>query len=162
MIWFLFIFFFRFMFTPVKHLFASLIDKQLSRKATVMLQDVLLFDVFQQTYLIFFYFHLNVLRNVPAKTYRSGKKRIAFSQRPGGQIRFSPEHSACNRSACSMTWKQAQPYNKMGYHTLLDGYITDIGKKIDMCGWNNCYNQRHAPTLIPAAAPGPLGSTVWT
>ena len=40
---------FRFMFTLVRHSFASLIDKQLSRKATPMFQDVLLFELFQRT-----------------------------------------------------------------------------------------------------------------
>ena len=40
---------FRFMFTLVRHSFASLIDKQLSRKATLMFQDVLLFELFQRT-----------------------------------------------------------------------------------------------------------------
>ena len=40
---------FRFMFTLVRHSFASLIDKQLSRKETLMFQDVLLFELFQQT-----------------------------------------------------------------------------------------------------------------
>ena len=73
---------FRFMFTPVRHSFALLIHKQLSRKATLF-QDVLLFELFHKTYLILFYFYLNQLRNFPAKTYRSGKKRIALSQQPG-------------------------------------------------------------------------------
>ena len=40
---------FRFMFTLVRHSFASLIDKQLSRKATLMFWDVLLFELFQRT-----------------------------------------------------------------------------------------------------------------
>ena len=40
---------FRFMFTLVRYSFSSLIDKQLSRKATLMFQDVLLFELFQQT-----------------------------------------------------------------------------------------------------------------
>ena len=48
---------FRFMFTLVGHSFASLIDKELSRKPTLMFQDVLLFEPFQRTYLILFYFH---------------------------------------------------------------------------------------------------------
>ena len=39
----------RCMFTLVRHSFASLIDKQLSRKATVMFQDVLSFELFQRT-----------------------------------------------------------------------------------------------------------------
>ena len=38
-----------FMFTLVKHSIASLIDTQLSRKATLMFQDVLLFELFQRT-----------------------------------------------------------------------------------------------------------------
>ena len=36
-------------YTSYKHSFASLIDKQLSRKATLMFQDVLLFELFQRT-----------------------------------------------------------------------------------------------------------------
>ena len=36
----------------------------------------------------YFYFHLNRLRNFPAKTYRSVKKRIALAQRRGGQCAF--------------------------------------------------------------------------
>ena len=40
---------FRFMFTLVRHSFASLIDKQLSRKTTLMFQDALLFKLFQRT-----------------------------------------------------------------------------------------------------------------
>ena len=38
------------MFTPVGHSFASLIDKYLLRKATLLFQDVLLLELFQQTY----------------------------------------------------------------------------------------------------------------
>ena len=45
----LFRFMFRFMFTVVRHSFASLIYKQLSRKATLMFQDMLLFELFQRT-----------------------------------------------------------------------------------------------------------------
>ena len=57
-----------------RHSFASLIDKQLSRNATLMSLDVLLSEFSS-------YFHLNQLRNFLAKTYRSGRKRIARSQR---------------------------------------------------------------------------------
>ena len=39
-----------FMFTPVRHSFPSLIDKQLSRKATLMFQDVLLSELSQKIY----------------------------------------------------------------------------------------------------------------
>ena len=56
---------------------AYTVYKQLSRKATLMFQD-----------LIPSYFHLNQLRNSPTKTYRSVKKRITLSQRPGGQYAF--------------------------------------------------------------------------
>ena len=67
------------MFTPVRHSFA--------------LQDVLMFELFQRTYLILFYFHLNQLRNIPAKTYLSGKKRNGLSQRQEGNTLFSgPEN----------------------------------------------------------------------
>ena len=72
---------FRFMFTLVRHSFAFLIHKQLSRKTTLF-QDVLLFKLLHKTYLIVFYFDFNQLRNFPAKTYWSGKKRIALSQQP--------------------------------------------------------------------------------
>ena len=78
----------RFMFAPVRHSFASLIYKQLSKKATLMFQAVLLFELFQRTYLIPFYFHINQLRNFPAKTYSSEKKRIVLAQRQGGQYAF--------------------------------------------------------------------------
>ena len=37
---------FRFMFTLFRHSFVSFIDKQISRKATLMFQDVLLFELF--------------------------------------------------------------------------------------------------------------------
>ena len=60
-------------------------------------------------YQIPFYFHLNQLRNFPAKTYRSVKKRIALAQRLGGQYAFSVPLS--DQSTCVMTWKQAQSYN---------------------------------------------------
>ena len=40
---------FSFMFTHVRHSFSSLIHKQLSRKATLMFQDVLLVELFQRT-----------------------------------------------------------------------------------------------------------------
>ena len=54
----------RFMFALVRHSFASLIDKQLSRKAT-LLEHVSLFERFQRTLpLILFYFHLNQFINV--------------------------------------------------------------------------------------------------
>ena len=49
---------FRSLFTLVRHSFTLLIDKQLSRKATLIFQGVLLLELFQRTYLIFFYFHL--------------------------------------------------------------------------------------------------------
>ena len=39
----------RFVFALVRHSFASLTDKHLSRKATLMFQDVLLFELFQRT-----------------------------------------------------------------------------------------------------------------
>ena len=101
---------FRFMFTQVRHSFSSaLIDKQLPRKATLMFQDALLFELFQRTYLVLFYFHLNQLRIFPAKTYWS------LLQRPGGAIRFFPDLSATTQWACAMIWKQAQPYNKIYY-----------------------------------------------
>ena len=61
------------MFTSVRHSFASLTDKKRSRKATLMFQDVLLFEFVKETYLILIYFHLNQLRNVPAISYLSGK-----------------------------------------------------------------------------------------
>ena len=76
------------MFTTLSHSFASIINKQLSRKPILMFQDVLLFEIFQQTYLILFYFYLNQLRNVTTKTYQTGKKRIAISHRPRGQYEF--------------------------------------------------------------------------
>ena len=79
----------RFMFAPVRHSFASLIYKQLSKKATLMFQDVLLFELFQRTYLIPFYFHINQLRNFPAKTYGSVKKRIAQRTEGNTQYAFS-------------------------------------------------------------------------
>ena len=74
----------RFIFTLVRHPFALLIDKQLSRKATLIFQDVLLFELFQETYLILFYFHLTQFKNIPAKTYRSGK----LTKRPAEQYAF--------------------------------------------------------------------------
>ena len=98
------------MFTSVRHSFASLIDKKLSRKATLMFQDVLLFEFVKQTYLILIYFHLNQLRNVPAKSYLSGKRQFALSQRREGNRFFSGCLS--NQSQCaghdlktsSVTW----------------------------------------------------------
>ena len=73
----------------VRHSFASLIYKQLSGKATLMFQDVLLFELIQRTLPNPFLFHLNQLRNFPAKTYSS---RTA----PGRAIRFFPDLSATN------------------------------------------------------------------
>ena len=53
------------MFTPVRHSFALVIDKQLSRKATLMFQDVLLFHLFHKNT------HLNQFKTFPVNTYRS-------------------------------------------------------------------------------------------
>ena len=51
-----------------------------------MFQDVLLFELFQQTLPNPFLFSfINQLRNVPAKTYTSVQKHIALAQRSGGQ-----------------------------------------------------------------------------
>ena len=101
------------MFTSVWHSFASIIDNQLSRKATLMFQDVSLFELFQQSYLILFYFHLNQVRNYPAKTYGSGKKHITLSQCREGNALFSDPLSS--QSACAMSWKQTQLFNKQSY-----------------------------------------------
>ena len=98
------------MFTLVRHSFATLIDKQLSRKATLlMFQDVLLFELFQRTLpLILFYFHLNQLSNFPTKTYRS--ENMLFSGHLSSQ------------SACAMSWKQAQPY----YNNCAQAFSFDV------------------------------------
>ena len=63
------------------------IDKQLSRKATLMSQDVLLVEPFHPTYLNLFYFKLNQLRDFPGKTYRGSEKSVLLSA-PGGQYTF--------------------------------------------------------------------------
>ena len=89
---------FRFMFTSDRHSFASLIDTNLSRKATLMFQDMLLFQFFQQTYLILIYFHLNQLRNVPAISYLSGKAVCPLTAREGNRF-FSGRLS--NQSECA-------------------------------------------------------------
>ena len=73
---------FRFMFTAVRHSFASLIDKQLSRKATLMFQDVLLFEHF--------------LKNIP-NTHNISSKSIAKFSRQKLLVRkksVQPTHSA--------------------------------------------------------------------
>ena len=84
---------FRFMFTSDRHSFASLIDTNLSRKATLMFQDMLLFQFFQQTYLILIYFHLNQLRNVCPLT-APGRQYVFFrtSQQPIRVRRSWPEN----------------------------------------------------------------------
>ena len=96
---------FRFMFTLVRHSFASLINKQLSRKATLIFQDVLLFELFQRTLLnpflysfkSTFWFDLNQL--FPVKTYRIRKKAYYPHTAPGRAIRFFPDLSATNQRA---------------------------------------------------------------
>ena len=86
-----------------------------------MFQDVLLFEIFQQTFLILFYFHLNLLKHFPAKTCRSRKKRFALSQRREGEKAESGPLN--NQSACTMNWKQAQSYNKKSVPTCLRRFI---------------------------------------
>ena len=69
-----------------------------------MFQDVLLTsNLSNGHHLILFYFHLNQLRNFPAKTYRSVKKRIALTQRREGNTLLSGPIS--NQSACAMGLK---------------------------------------------------------
>ena len=55
-------------------------------------QDVLLFERFQRTY--------KILINVPAKTCRSGKERIALSQRWEGNTLISEPLSNHQRAPC--------------------------------------------------------------
>ena len=72
------------LFPPVKHSFASLIDKQLSIKATLMFQDVLLFELFQRTYLI-----LNQLRILSRQNVPGRKNMHCPLTAPRGQYAFS-------------------------------------------------------------------------
>ena len=72
------------LFPPVKHSFASLIDKQLSIKATLMFQDVLLFELFQRTYLI-----LNQLRILSRQNVPDRKNMHCPLTAPRGQYAFS-------------------------------------------------------------------------
>ena len=69
---------FRFMFTPFRYSFASLIDQQLSRKATLMFLDVLSLELFQQIYLFLFYFHLNQLGNFSRQNLTVRKKAYSL------------------------------------------------------------------------------------
>ena len=70
------------LFPPVRHSFASLIDKQLSIKAT--LQDVLWFELFQRTYLI-----LNQLRIISRQNVLDRKNMHCPITAPRGQYTFS-------------------------------------------------------------------------
>ena len=92
---------FRSMFTTVRHSFSSLINKQLSRKTIIMFLDVLLFDV-----LLFPTDIPNPLLFLPKsaqKCYRQNvqvrKKAHCSLTSPGRAIRFFPDLSATNQHA---------------------------------------------------------------
>ena len=106
------------MFTPVRHSFASLLDKQLSRKATLF-QDVLLFELFQQTLPNPLLFSFKSTQKCSRQNLPVRKKAYcnSHSVREGYTLFSGP---LSNQSACAMIWKQAQPCNKSLYSTLLE------------------------------------------
>ena len=114
----------------VMYSFASLIDKQLSRKATLMSQDVLLFELFQQTCLILFYFQFYKStqkysrQNLPVR-----KKAYCPLTAPGGAICFFPR--PLSNQAAPWSEKQTQPYNKWECIGLVQwsSYLNVVNKK---------------------------------
>ena len=86
---------FRFMFTSVRHSFASLIDKQLSRQATLLFQDVLLFELFQWTYIILFLFSFESTLTFSRPNLSGSKKSVLPSHSAGRTCAFS-DPSATN------------------------------------------------------------------
>ena len=79
---------FRFMFTPVRHSFASLIDKQLSRKTTLMLQNVLLLELFHKNISNPLLFSSKSAQTFSRQNLPVWKKAYCSLTAPGRAIRF--------------------------------------------------------------------------
>ena len=111
---------FHFMFTAVRHSFASLRDKHLLRKATLMYQ------LFQRTYLILLFSFKSTQKcsrqNLAVR--KKKRKRIAVSQRPGGQYAFFRMGPTTNRRA---PW----PEKKLGHiiKVLILGLFLDFSSQ---------------------------------
>ena len=103
---------FRFMFTLVRHSFASLIDTQLSRKATLMFHDVLLFELFHKNIPNPLIFSFKSTRKF-FKTYHGPEKSLSSTHSAGTWEGFFSVPLS-NQSACAI-WpeKQARRYNKL-------------------------------------------------
>ena len=90
------------MFTTLSHSFASIINKQLSRKPILMFQDVLLFEIFhnfQQTYLILFYFLPKSAQKCYHQNLPNRKKGYCPLTSSERAIRSFPDISATNQHA---------------------------------------------------------------
>ena len=72
----------------VRHSFTSLIDKQLSRKATLMFQDVLLFEHFQRTLPNPFLFSFKSTQKFSRQNLQVRKKAYSPLTAPGRATRF--------------------------------------------------------------------------
>ena len=111
---------FRIIFTLVRHSFVSLIKNSFQENQHYCSRMCYCSNFSNEYYLIPFYFHLNQLRNFPAKTYRSGKKHIALSQRPGGGIRFFLDLPATNQRVSRPEMIQREiPTNNIGAEFLI-------------------------------------------
>ena len=75
--------------TPVKHSLASLIDKQLTRKATLMFQDVLLFKLSNEHYLILLLFLFKSTQKCSRQNFPVQEKAYCPLTAPGAQYVFS-------------------------------------------------------------------------
>ena len=83
----------------LRHLFPSLIYKQLSRKATLMFQDVLLFERFQRTLPNSFLFSFKSTYKFSCPNLQVRKKSYCPLTSPVMAIRFFPHLSATNQRA---------------------------------------------------------------
>ena len=103
---------FRFMFTLVRHSFASLIDKQLSTKATLMFQDVLLFELFQRTLPNPFLFSFKSTLKFSRQNLQVRKKAYCPRTAPGRAIHLFLDLSATNQRApwSKNTTRTCNPY----------------------------------------------------
>ena len=84
------------MFTLVMHSFTSLIYKELSRKATLMFQDVLLFELLQRTLPNPFLFSFKSTKTISRQNLQVRKKAYYPRTAPGRAIRFLPLSNQSN------------------------------------------------------------------